>query len=148
MAGDFATRIDELSNLVGSGSLEGKLVQDQVYAHAQHERLDFAHPNGGQAKWLETALHQYSSEYFQDIAGRILEGGGGEAMADAVEKLDNHQAQLCPKQSTVLARSGHPTVTDNGATVYDRAPEVPRLSDDELDAIHRRGISIHKGRRR
>lgn len=113
-----------------------------------YEGLDFRHPNGGQAKFLETALHQHASEYLETLAARILDGGGTEAMSEVVEKLDNDSAGLTPKESTVLARSGHPTVTDEGAVVYNRAPEVPRLSDDELDAIHRRGVTIHKSPRR
>lgn len=146
MAGDFAERIDELKELVGQGDLVGKLVVDQVYAHYQHEGMDLRHPNGGQAKFLETALHQ--ADPWQAIADTILDGGGVEGMTSAVEKLDEESARLTPKEATVLARSGHPTVTDDGAAVYDRAPEVPRLSEAELRAIHDRGISIHKTPRR
>lgn len=142
MAGDFAERIDVLKELVGDGDLVGKLEVDQVYAHYQHEGMDLRHPHGGQAKFLETALHQGS--YFDAIASTILEGGGRQAMVDGVEQLDNDSAGLTPKEATVLARSGHPTVTDQGAVVYDRAPEVPRLSEAELRAIHGRGVTIHK----
>lgn len=145
MAGDFAERIDVLEELVGEGNLTGKLKVDQVYAHYQHERMDLKHPHGGQAKFLETALHRGS--YFEDIAGRILEGGGRQAMIHAVEDLDDNSAEITPKEATVLARSGHPTVIDNGSVVYDRAPEVPRLSDAELRAIHSRGVSVHHPRR-
>lgn len=104
--------------------------------------MDLNHPHGGQAKFLETALH--TGAYFQEIADTVLEGGAVDGMINAVEKLDNDSAQLTPKEATVLARSGHPTVTDDGAVVYDRAPEVPRLSEDELRAIHDRGITIHR----
>lgn len=104
--------------------------------------MDLKHPNGGRAKFLETALHQGS--YFEDIAGQILDGGARHAMIDAVEKLDDNSAGLTPKQTSILARSGHPTVTDNGSVVHDRAPEVPRLSDEELRAIHSRGVTIHR----
>jgi len=104
--------------------------------------MDLRHPHGGQAKFLETALHSGNS--FAAIAATILDGGGRQAMVDAVEKLDDDSASLTPKEATVLARSGHPTVTDQGATVYDRAPEVPRLSEAELRAIHSRGVTIHK----
>lgn len=106
--------------------------------------MDLRHPNGGQAKFLETALHTHANTYLETIAAQILEGGAVEAMTDAVEQLDDDSASLTPKEATVLARSGHPTVTDNGAVVYDRAPEVPRLSEAELRAIHDRGVTIHK----
>jgi hypothetical protein len=69
-------------------------------------------------------------------------------MSRVAERLDDDSARLTPKETTVLARSGHPTVTDEGALVYDRAPEVPRLSDEELRAIHNRGVTIHRRRRR
>lgn len=144
MAGDFGAGIDEIKQLVGDGDLVGALNVDQVYAHYQHEGMDLNHPNGGQAKFLETALHANAGSYMQKIADTILEGGAVDAMIDVVEQLDDDSAQLTPKETTVLARSGHPTVTDNGALVYDRAPEVPRLTDAELRAIHRRGVTIHR----
>lgn len=96
--------------------------------------MDLRHPHGGQAKFLETALHQ--GNYFDQIAGAILEGGGRQAMIDATEQLGKDSGALTPKQLTLLAHSDHPTVTDNGAVVYDRAPEVPRLSDAELEELH------------
>lgn len=105
--------------------------------------MDLRHPHGGQAKFLETALHGHADEYLQKIADKVLDGGAVDGMIDAVEKLDNDSADLTPKEASVLARSGHPTVTDNGSAVYDRAPEVPRLSEQELRAIHDRGVSIH-----
>lgn len=115
--------------------------------------MDLRHPNGGQAKFLETALHQNSGEYLQGIADKVLDGGAPDGMIDAVTKLDDHSAELTPKEATVLARSGHLTVTDNGAVVYDKPPEVPRLSEAELEEIHDRDVSIHhpygrRGKRR
>ena len=143
MPGDFAERIDELSKVVGSGQLEGKMEVDQVYAHYQHEGMDLKHPHGGQAKFLETALHAGADTYLQSIADRVLDGGAVDGMVEAVDQLDTRSAQLTPKEATVLARSGHLTVTDQGAVVYDKPPEVPRLSEAELEEIHDRDISIH-----
>lgn len=101
-----------------------------------HEGMDLRHPHGGQAKFLETALHSGSDEYYQAIADKVLEGGARDGMIDAVEKLGTKSGDLTPKQLTLLAHSDHPTVTDNGAVVYDRAPEVGRLSDPELEELH------------
>ena len=39
-----------------SGS-EGRVLYDTEYAVIQHERTDFAHPGGGQAKYLEDPAH-------------------------------------------------------------------------------------------
>lgn len=33
------------------------------YVLPQHERMDFNHPNGGYAKWLEIAMHSGNAEY-------------------------------------------------------------------------------------
>ncbi len=95
-------------------------------------------------------MHGHASDYLQKVADKVLTGGAADGMIDAVEQLDNDSARLTPKEASVLARSGHPTVTDNGSTVYDRAPEVPRLSEAELRAIHDRDVSIHHpyGRRK
>lgn len=141
MAGDFAERLDALAELVG-GRVQGKVEVDQIYSHYQHERMDLNHPHGGQAKFLETALH--TGDYFQKIAETLLDTGPAVGMTDAVEQLDDNSAQITPKEATVLARSGHPTVTHAGAVVYDRAPEVPRLSEQELREIHDRGVTIHR----
>ncbi len=81
-------------------------------------------------------MHDNADEYYRGIADKILEGGGKDGMIDAVEKLDKHSAELTPKELTLLARSGHPTVTDDGTQVYDRAPDVPRLSEAELEDLH------------
>ncbi len=134
MAGDFEARITELQDKVGDGALTGKVEVDQLYSHYQHEGLDLRHPHGGQAKFLETALH--NGDYFARIAETVLDGGAKNAMIDAVEKLDHKSAELTPKELTLLARSGHPTVTDAGSVVYDRPPDVPRLSEAELEELH------------
>lgn len=136
MAGDFGARIDELKALVGEGNLVGQVNVDQVYSHYIHERLDLNHPRGGQAKFLETALYSNASEYMNGIADKVLEGGARDGMVDAVEKLGKHSGELTPKLLTLLAHSDHPKVTDNGAVIYDRSPEVPRLSDAELEELH------------
>lgn len=42
------------------------------YAIVQHERLDFLHPKGGQAKYLESVLNE-SAPYMATRIGRRLE---------------------------------------------------------------------------
>ncbi len=45
------------------------------HAPYQHERLDFAHPNGGEAKFLESAAAEVDVErYVADEIGRALGG--------------------------------------------------------------------------
>ena len=41
------------------------------YAVVQHERLDFNHPNGGQAKYLEQPLLAMADELTQELAEAV-----------------------------------------------------------------------------
>ena len=50
---------------------------DTVYAARQHEELGWAHPNGGQAKYLESALNDLSGELQQIAAAEIRRALGG-----------------------------------------------------------------------
>lgn len=47
-----------------------------VYAARQHEEIGWNHPNGGQAKYLETAVTAKASEAQQVIAQAIKNGMG------------------------------------------------------------------------
>lgn len=60
-------------------------------------------------------------------------------MTDVAEDLAREVSVKAPVEWGDLRGSGHPTVDDNGETVYDRAPAVHRLSEEELRAKHRRG---------
>jgi len=51
--------------------LESQVTTDSPYAVAQHENLHFQHPNGGQAKYLETALLDTKGEVVQIIAAQM-----------------------------------------------------------------------------
>lgn len=149
-ADQFVQRIGELQDQVGGGTLTAHLLRDQVYAHYQEARLDLRHPRGGQAMYQETSLYDYRSEYLQAVADKVLENIVS-GMVDAVEAFDGHAAQRCPKELTMLSRSGHPSVTSAGSVVYDRAPEVGRLSEGELREIARlrprreRATALHQG---
>lgn len=136
MAGDFGERIDELMERVGSGDLTGSVTVDQAYARYQHEGLDFAHPRGGQALYLQQPLMDHKDAYLQKLADGILDDGGKRAMIDAVEDLAEAGgvATHAPVEFDDLRASGHPMVTSDGETVYDRAPRVARLSEEELKA--------------
>lgn len=144
--GDFGERIEALKTLVGSGTCVGEVERDQVYAAYQHERLDLRHPRGGGPKYQEAVLLGRHREYLQAIADAVLDRGVDQAMADAMEQLAGDSGDACPKELTLLAHSDHPTVTSNGALVYDRAPEVPRLSEKELRALAPLRPSYHRRR--
>jgi hypothetical protein len=54
----------------GAGTDETSAVVafNTVYAEAQHERTDFAHPKGGKAKYLEDPLERNRKQYERKIA--------------------------------------------------------------------------------
>lgn len=142
MGGDFVQRVTELQEQVGQNDLIGSLERDQVYAHYQEAGVNrfsggpLVYHGGGQARYQESSLYDYSGEFLGVIADEILNGGGTDAMAAAMEKFDDYSGQRCPKDVEILCNSGHPTVTDDGAVTYDRAPRVARLSEAELRALH------------
>lgn len=55
----------------GSDDLSVVFVANTVYAVAQHERTDFAHPMGGEAKWMERVLTENAPQYTRAI-GRAV----------------------------------------------------------------------------
>lgn len=57
-----------------------------------------------------------------------------EVMKDVAEDLSGKVYDLAPHEFGDLRASGHPSVIDEGAVVYDRAPHVHRLSEEELKA--------------
>jgi hypothetical protein len=136
---DFFERTSELADMVGHGELTGMVEVSQLYAFAQHEHLEYRHPRGGKALYLQEPLMDNYSRYFEDIARRLLDEGPEPAMRDAVEDLaeDGGVATHAPVLYSNLRASGHPSVTSDGETVYDREPRQHRLSEEELKAIYR-----------
>lgn len=137
----FDTAAAALADSVGDGDLVGDLDRDQVYAQFQHETPGLNHPVGDW-KYQEGPLYERHGDYLQTVADHVhdLARGPAEAMADVVEQLDSDTGARTPKDLTILAHSGHPVVTSDGQVVYDRPPEVPRLTEAELDAPRRAGV--------
>lgn len=131
---DFDGRMAELAKHVGDGTLTGQVVVDQVYAQYQHERLDLKHDPGRQGKYLEGPLHAQHTAYVQHLAEHVTHGSLADAMADNMDGLVGQVDRLAPIDLVDLARSGHATVTDDGALTHDRPPKVPRLDEQALKA--------------
>lgn len=156
MASDFFARVDALADEVGNGIIEGRVTVDQVYAapiergfwvtgplagHTNHPR------HGGETHYLRNGLFENEAVYLRNLADHALERDGlYKAMVDNVEFLSAQVEVRAPVEFDHLRRSGHPSVTRNGAVVYDRAPAVHRLSREELDAERGEGIEGHHGR--
>ena len=132
MTATFAERVSELRRQVGTGKVTASVVVDQVYAHYQHEHMDFHHPRGGRAKYLEGPLYDGFREYYQWYASEVLHDGGVNALERAAEHLSDQVEISAPREWGDLMRSGHPSVSVDGRTVYDRAPKVNRLTEQEL----------------
>jgi hypothetical protein len=47
----------------------------EAYAWIQHERLDFKHPKGGQAKYMESVLWEGRAQIPKNIGSRIAASG-------------------------------------------------------------------------
>lgn len=74
---DEATLQDSGKATVDEEKLEGKVTFDTPYAVVQHERLDFHHPNGRKAKYLETPWRENAETFGQLIAYQIKRALGG-----------------------------------------------------------------------
>lgn len=139
MPGDFSERLNVLREQVGSrhGSITGRVEVDQIYAAYQHNGLDLHHPRGGQALYLQAPLMRNFRRYLQHYASTVIEGDGGiQAMIDSVDDLAGRGgvATHAPVEFGDLRRSGHPSVLAGLRLVYDRSPEVHRLTEQELRA--------------
>lgn len=134
MSTTFFERTAELRRQVGAPGLAvGSVIVDQVYAHYQHEHLEFRHPRGGEAKFLERPLFDHYRGYFQNYAWSVLQDGGLKGLKTSVEHLSDQVELHSPREFGDLMRSGHPSVRlGTRGIVYDREPKVRRLTEAEL----------------
>lgn len=134
MTARFADRITQLRNTTGSreGMVRASVEVDQVYAHYQHEHLEFHHPRGGDAKFLERPLLEHFRDYLADYARTVLHDGGQEAMKRSAEHLSDQVEVSAPREWGDLHKSGHPQVHLGEHEIYDRPPKVHRLTKEEL----------------
>lgn len=136
MRGTFGDRLDELSRKVGRGHLKGSCEVNQVYAHYQHDPMNHLHhPDGGGPNYLSGPLFEKSDERMQKLADDLLTEDGSrleEGMAESMETLSDDVYERAPWEFGDLRASGHPQVESEGETIYDRAPHVHRLSEEEL----------------
>lgn len=132
MTSTFSERIGVLRERTGRERVTMSVEVNQVYAHYQHEGLDLHHPRGGRAKYLEGPLYEHYREYLAAYARDVLHDGGVHALERSAEHLSDQVEENAPREWGDLMRSGHPQVTKDELTVYDRPPKVARLSEAEL----------------
>jgi hypothetical protein len=130
---DFAYCTRQLRDRIGrEDRITASVAVDQVYAHYQHEHLDFRHPRGGSAKYLEGPLYKHYRDYLEAYSNEVLRDGGVHALERAAEHLSDQVEVEAPREWGDLMRSGHPQVREGERVVYDRAPKVRRISEAEL----------------
>lgn len=112
--------------------LRGQVTVDQVYAHYQHEHLEFRHPRGGQAMYLQAPLYEHFREYLDEYARTVLQDGGQPSMGRSMEHLSDEVETHAPREFGDLMRSGHPEVYQGERQIYDRPPKQHRLTPQEL----------------
>jgi hypothetical protein len=135
--GDAGNRLRQLADHIGVGDLVGHVEVNQVYAHYQHAHPEFKHPRGGQAFYLEDPLYERTGSYMQAVADDMLDLDKNliDSVMDQMRDLVRQVEVRAPVELTNLRRSGHPWVTDKGATVRDQPPLQHRLSEQELKAL-------------
>jgi hypothetical protein len=135
MAGSFTERMESLIASTGAGTLSSRVEVDQVYAAYQEFREELRHPRGGQAHYLRDSLYHQIEPIMGNLAGGLLEPEGlkGAGRRNA-ELISDMVEVLAPVEFNDLRRSGHPTATDDGELYFDRAPHVPRLTEEQLRA--------------
>lgn len=131
-----SSRIQELIDRTSGPTLKATVVVDQVYAEIQHEALEFKHPRGGKAKYLEEPMFSGHAEWFQGFANRILDEGvlAEEEWSDVGRSLKGVVATNAPVEFGDLRQSAGLTVRSGGSVVTNEPAAQSRLTDQELDA--------------
>lgn len=136
MARKASVGIQSLIERTSGAKVEAKVIVDQVYAEMQHEALEFRHPRGGQAKYLEGPMFENYSKWMQQYASRFLRRG-----SDAVRDWFNGPgsalhgvvAKHAPIEFGDLKRSAGLVVKVGSAVKFTKPAEQPRLNDWELE---------------
>jgi hypothetical protein len=133
--GSFSENMDELIAAT-EHDLVGSLTVDQVYAHYQEVGDSFNHPQGGIARALATGILTKHPDYLHKLAGAVLDGRDAmvQAMAECMEDLNREYYELAPREFHDLRASGSPEVLEGDEQVYHRPPNVPRLTEADLQA--------------
>lgn len=130
------TRFTESMDLLikqTKGKWRASVEVDQVYAHYQEAHPEFHHPSGGQAFYVRDTL--YLGQWLGRIGRGLIDKRGVRLdvkMPGVAEGLARGVYLRAPWEFGDLRRSGHPTVTRDNVVIYDRPPQVRRLTDAEL----------------
>lgn len=143
MAKTFAEGVDELKRMVGSGTLEGTISVNQVYAHYQDSgegphgkpAIEFDHPRGGQAGYLSGQIPERREGVMSMWARSVLRGT---LVPETVKILRSFADQVflrAPAEFDILRNSTSLRLTDDNSPVFDQPAFMPRLTEAEIKAI-------------
>lgn len=149
MGKTFAEGVDELKNMVGSGTLEGKISVNQVYAHwiddgvSPHGKpaIAFDHPRGGEAMYLSGPVRYRRGEVFQRWANSILRGRLIPETVDILRSFKDDVSLNAPREFDILRNSTALRLTDDNEPIFDLPALIPRLSETEIKAIRKSSTS-------
>lgn len=130
-------RIGELiRRTAGSGNELVAVVEvDQVYAEIQHEALEFKHPRGGRAKYLEGPMFEGYASWFQNFAGTLLDEGAYalDGWHEVGRNLKGVVAENAPVEFGDLKQSADLKIKEGRGVVIHEPALQPRLTDLELE---------------
>lgn len=129
MPSTFFSRIDHLSDAVGTGSIVAGCTVNQPYAQNQHQSVHFNHPHGGRALFLGGPLMENAFTLLGDLARKIITPAGSDinqGMIDVAETMAGYVRVNAPVETGQLRTSDNPWVEDKGVRIYDRPPISPR----------------------
>jgi hypothetical protein len=129
--------VPEVLDLVGDGSLQGKVRVDQIYAQDQHENLTYAHLDGGRPKYLYLSLMASYTPMMSMLARSVLLGELRQAMIDCMEEVSDRMESDAPVEHGYLRRSANPRAYDGGTQYYNRPATAPRLSREAIRRLTR-----------
>lgn len=118
--------LERLAKSVGTGEIVASVTVDQPYAQRQHEELEWAHPRGGRAKYLESPLLENAAHLVQTAADHLLTDLDI-GMAEVAEKMVGFVEDNAPRLDHLLRYSGQPEVMDHSVVKYTRPPKVARI---------------------
>jgi hypothetical protein len=137
VAGTYVAGLDRFLAQFGRGDLVMRCRVDQVYAKYQELRDDLVLHGGGQHHYLRDTI--FDSGHLQTLADHTITPDGSQIRRGAVqvaEDLVHGVFTRAPFEFGDLRASGAPRVTDDGAVIYERPPNVHRLTESELRAKH------------
>lgn len=128
--------IQQLIDRTCGPDVVASVVVDQVYAQMQHEALEFRHPRGGMAKYLEIPMFQKAPFWLENFAQHLLlkQGTAENRWAAHVGRpLRDVVKTHAPVEFGDLRASASLRVTAGGEVVVEEPARQPRLTGAELD---------------